>query len=915
MLILKIECLKSLSFWDMEERENGVEGAATDTCTWLLNHAEYRTWLDRRHALLWIVGNPGAGKSTLMRYALQKACKKSDPSDVVASFFFFGRGSDLQRSSFGLFRSLFHQLLREIPEMLSDFIPIYEKKCKIKQKSGSDIQWYETELRDFLEQWILSASRDRSISIYVDALDEAGQEVAEKLIEYFEELIERLGPSKSGFAVCFSCRHYPHLVPKDVPRICVDAENDQDIATYVRQVFTKHQFSDPTEVQELEQEIIGKASSIFQWVVLIIRIIIEADVDGVSVREIRQMIKKIPNELGSLYDYILSQIKNQKRAAQMMQWVCFALRPLSLNELRYAMVVDITNDFNSLEECQGSVNFAKTDEQMKRRVKSLSGGLAETVEYEDRQTVRFIHQSVNDYLIERGLQKLDPSFFVDVKHYLSKSGLPTLDASLFDNIVGLAHFRISRSCVKYVIFKGIWEEVKRIGDLTHTSLMTKEREIDSRFPLLRYSGNWVSHAQCVEKQRIPQADLLSLSRWPSGHALPSREMTFLYVESDVRDARTANLLHIASQNGLLSVIEKAVNSGKSFDLDSKDLDGLTPLSRAVKGGHEAVVRLLIQQDSIDINSKDLNELTPLSWAAKEGHEAIVRILIQQDDIDIDLTDYGGQAPVSWAAANGHEAIVQLLIEKNVKLAQTLLSWAAREGDEARFHSVVQRDDIDIDSKNRWGETPLSQAARNGHEAITKVLVEQHAKIDSKDYEGRTPLLLAAIEGHEAIIKLLIEQDVEIDSKDIWGETPLSLAAASGHKAIVQILIDRGAEIDSRDVLGRTPLSLAKKGRHKAVVQLLIERDAKVDTEAMTWAIGDGLEALVRLSIDFGLISVHSERRWEQSPSSLTAKEKQGAYSKIYMERHHSVYLERHHFDTRVVFFEPGARQCRYRLER
>ena len=637
MLILRLDCLKSLSFPNMDQRENLVEGAATNTCTWLLNHAEYRTWLDRRHALLWIVGSPGAGKSTLMRYALQKTCNSSDPSDVVASFFFFGGGNDLQRSSCGLFRSLLHQLLDQIPEMLFDFIPIYEKKFKIKQKSESDIQWHETELREFLEQWILRASRDRSISIYVDALDEAGQEVAEKLIEYFENLIEQLGPSKAGFAVCLSCRHYPNLVPKNVPRICVDEENNQDIATYVRQKLTKYQLSDPAGAQELEREIIGKASRIFQWVVLIIPLIIEADKNGASVKRLRQKIKEIPGKLEDLYGHILSRIEDQKRAAQLLQWVCFALRPLSLSELRYAMVVDITNDFNSLEECQGSVDFAETDEQMKRTVNSLSGGLAEIDTDRYPHTVRLIHQSVKDYLIERGLQKLDTSLFVDVNHYLSKSGLPSLDASLFDNLVGLANFRISRSCVKYVAFQGIWEEIKRTGVLTRLDEKDTERELDSRFPLLRYSGNWISHAQRVEKQRIPQADLLSLSRWPSGHALPSLYMMrFLNSESKGRDAWTANLLHIASQTDLLSVLEAVVNSGKSFDLNSQR-NGDTALSLAA-GGHEAIVRLLIQQDGIDINSKDSCGLTPLSRAADEGHEAIVRLLIQQDDIDINSKD-------------------------------------------------------------------------------------------------------------------------------------------------------------------------------------------------------------------------------------------------------------------------------------
>ena len=607
MLMPRIECLKSLSFPNMDQRELLVEDAATNTCAWLLNHGEYKTWLGRRHALLWIVGKPGAGKSTLMRYALQRA---SHSSNVVASFFFFGRGSDLQKSSCGLFRSLLHQLLDQIPEMLSDFIPIYKKKCETKQ----NFEWYETELRQFLAQWILSASRDRLISIYVDALDEAGQEVAKKLIAYLEELVERLGPTRAGFKLCFSCRHYPVLAKETTLKICVEEENHRDIATYVRQMFTKHQFSDSAEVQELEQEIIGKASRIFQWVVLIVPIIIGADDNGASVRKIRHKIKEIPDELGNLYEHILSDNKNQKRAAQLMQWICFALRPLSLQELRYAMVVDLTNDFTSLEECQGSMDFAKTDEQMKRTVTSLSGGLAETVEYEGRQTVRFIHQSVNDYLIERGLQKLDPSFFDDVNDYLSKSGLPSLDASLSDNVVCLAHFRISRSCVKSFAFEKNWETISTSIDyLDEDDRWRALGELDGRSPLLHYSShNWISHAQRVEKQRIPQADLLSLCRWPSGHAAPYRGIGWYVYGTKGQDAWAANPLHIASEGGLLGVIEAMVKSGKSFDLDLKTDSGQTPLSLAAKAGHEAIVRLLIQRDDIEINSRDSEGQTPLS---------------------------------------------------------------------------------------------------------------------------------------------------------------------------------------------------------------------------------------------------------------------------------------------------------------
>ena len=853
MLISRIECLMSLSFPNMDQRENLVEGAANNTCTWLLGHEEYENWRGRRHALLWIVGKPGAGKSTLMRYALRRA---SHSSDVVASFFFFSRGSDLQKSPCGLFRSLLHQLLDQIPEMLSDFIPIYEKKSKTKQESNSDIQWHETELREYLEQWILSASRNRPIRIYVDALDEAGKGLAEKLIEYFEDLIERLDHTRAGFAVCFSCRHYPVLVPKNVRKIYVEKENSRDIATYVRQRLTKYQLADPAEAQELEQEIIAKASRIFQWVVLIIPIIIEADKNGASVRKIRQKIKEIPGELGDLYRHILSKIEDQKRAAQLMQWVCFARRPLSLAELRYAMVVDLTNDFTSHEECRGSKDFAETDEQMKRTVNSLFGGLAETVEYGDQQTVRVIHQSVNDYLSNGGLQDFKSLFFDDINQYLSKSGLPSLDASLADNLVGLADFRISRSCVKYVIFEEVREEWKIIA----RSYGLRARLVYSRFPLLEYSRyNWISHAQRVETQRIPQADLLSLCRWPSRHALPSPRP----IELPYQSPEAHNLLEIASENGLLSVLEAMIESAKSLDLNSKrdDIeprwDGHRALLLAALEGQVAVVQFLIKQDhfQIDLKHYEFGGSTALGIAASKGREAVVQSLIQQG-AEIESKDEYGQTPLSQAAEIGSEAVVQLLIQQGAK----------------------------IESKDEYGQTPLSQAAARGHEAVVRLLIQQGAKIESKDKYGRTPLSQAARRGHKAVVLSLIQQGAEIESKNRWGETPLSRAATKGHEAIVQVLIEQGAEIDARDVLGRTPISLANKEGHKAVVQLLSGRHTKDNTDPFSWAIGDRLEAVVRLTIELGLIDDNLKQRWEQNPLSWTAKEKQGAWMRLYMER-------------------------------
>ncbi|KAK3903332.1 hypothetical protein C8A05DRAFT_14717, partial [Staphylotrichum tortipilum] len=55
-----------------------------------------------------------------------------------------------------------------------------------------------------------------------------------------------------------------------------------------------------------------------------------------------------------------------------------------------------------------------------------------------------------------------------------------------------------------------------------------------------------------------------------------------------------------------------------------------------------------------------------------------------------------------------------------------------------------------------GRTALSYAARGGHTAAVKTLLEMGAKVDvdAKDNDGRRPLLWAAVNGHEAVVKLL-----------------------------------------------------------------------------------------------------------------------------------------------------------------
>ncbi|KFY67322.1 hypothetical protein V497_00435 [Pseudogymnoascus sp. VKM F-4516 (FW-969)] len=155
--------------------------------------------------------------------------------------------------------------------------------------------------------------------------------------------------------------------------------------------------------------------------------------------------------------------------------------------------------------------------------------------------------------------------------------------------------------------------------------------------------------------------------------------------------------------------------------------------------------------------------------------------------------------------------------------RTPLLLAARDGHEAIVKSLLNSDIVNIDSKDSHGRTPLScfsWAAENGHEGVVKLLLDKGAKLETEDSRGRTSLSWAAENGHEGVVKLLLDKGAKLETEDSRGLTPLSWAAENGHEGVVKLLLDKGAKLETEHGLGRTPLSLAAGNGHEGVVKLL-----------------------------------------------------------------------------------------------
>ena len=86
------------------------------------------------------------------------------------------------------------------------------------------------------------------------------------------------------------------------------------------------------------------------------------------------------------------------------------------------------------------------------------------------------------------------------------------------------------------------------------------------------------------------------------------------------------------------------------------------------------------------------------------------------------------------------------------------------------------------------KTAIFEAAERGDAILVERLLDKGAAVDSKGRFGWTPLRVAAANGHEAVVKLLLATGkVDADSEDTIGRTPLSWAAGNGHEAVVKLL--------------------------------------------------------------------------------------------------------------------------------
>ena len=175
---------------------------------------------------------------------------------------------------------------------------------------------------------------------------------------------------------------------------------------------------------------------------------------------------------------------------------------------------------------------------------------------------------------------------------------------------------------------------------------------------------------------------------------------------------------------------------------------------------------------------------------------------------IGLVSSIGIAAGTWDASNS-DGDGSALVAKEVKIAYKNIFEAAGRGsvDDVRFFI---KQCVNVNSKDKFGETPLHHAARSNTIEVLQYLISLGCDVNAK--EKIAPFQYAtAFNPSIDVLKYLISLGCDVNAKNNSGETLLHHAARSNFNIrILKFLIEQGLDVNAKDFKGRTPLDWIKK---------------------------------------------------------------------------------------------------------
>ncbi|KAI0112045.1 hypothetical protein GGR51DRAFT_53829 [Nemania sp. FL0031] len=786
------------------------------TGQWFLNSPEFKEWISAPGATLWCPGAPGSGKTFIASIVVDylKELVKSE-RDTGLTYVYCDFRQRIQEPT-ALLASLWTQLIQqrelsrtEVDQLEND---LYGRRVKLTAAQINGLVEREFTDGKFLRMFVV-----------IDALDECTEAQREVLLDH----VSRLYPWAN---VLITSRVLGSDLERftDVRTLRVVSAED-DMQAYIRtRITSSRKLADNVKRRpELENEIVQVVSERAQGLFLLCKLHMDSLALESTPKAARKVLKEIPRgdtAMRDTYNNAVQRIESQHQsnrewAMRTIQWVCFAMRPLTSTELTHALAVDQDDDELSED------NIVSTD-----LLVEYCGGLV-VIEPESK-IVRFVHFTTQEYF---EAEKNTPLF-------------AGTDGS------------IALTCITFLSFNDPF--------LNDAATLPKIHDVHKATPFLEYAAmhfgkhyhKMLSHPDSADSDlaeeisdamvgffksavRVHRAAVSALHTvlgkwqvWPGGHH-PVGNLNISAMDLGAfYDIITPNDIDTGSGDTPLTI--------EWFKQHTKQLTGANrqsfgnSLHWAALGDSVKSMKLLLQDPSLNLDTQETN-----TWAVQPAHVSAVfgsvdtlRTLLEHSELNVtsrvgDDLNWTGTIlhlairTVGSSSVTGKIAMIDTIVEKDVQgklieghdiYAANPLTIAVKESEFPVFERVLRYfDAVAGDSiwnkrltADRFAKTPLHWAVMD----------------PSFGFKNRTvaadsgPLLkLKALLDHPLAWQLMCRRDNKHD-------VPFEEAVRQSNIHAVEYMIAKAAEHRwPFDQLLMSGLYLAVEVAHWTVVELLLSK--------------------------------------------------------------------------------------------
>ncbi|KAI0595323.1 ankyrin repeat-containing domain protein [Biscogniauxia sp. FL1348] len=747
---------------------------------WLRARPSYQSWWqDDKSSILSITGPSGSGKTYLSSHILNTLLVDNSSSESIFLSFGLYKWDSRRNSKRCLIASLINQMLATKPSLYRRVHSVAELLARQPSISCAHL-W-----RFF--SYLLATIRNSRVFIILNAVDQCLSSATINQIALLTTATTIPGALKIIMTSSESLQLPSGVVSEILP---LDNQEWKDFVHY-RVVTRVSQIIDKRPVwKDWRDDIVNKlciGNYTYFYAMLNLDFLENANIPSTR-SALKQHLMTPVLSIDKVFQTMLDHLSESKHAILALNWIFYAIRPLTIAELAVALTltVDLTIDLEKKRETFDVLAESVSWDLMR----DLGELMNSTVKVHNGQ-ISLTHHSFRSYL-ETNSKLLIPDFHAKItKHCLSYLSLCAESTTLNwskNYSVKKNPVNVALALLDYA--ETYWVDHYKHSQAANISLDEEVQNFLTTIPKLNEPIIPLGESEINQTPEILKAHTKPqpLTSWIQKYGL-----AFGW-EGDIVKEYSEPII-LATQLGFERILQNIIRMPR----DSERVKEAIPI--AARTGNLRVLRLLLGLLSKSISSDVV--MCAIYFATQYGHVDVIEVLMSYlSDSDKQLLKLGQgvvKSPLLPAASNGHTAVVQALLSEEFSLDvsddsdNTVVHLASLMGDIETLQVIeASRKDWFLDAMalmNSDQMSPLQLTCKAGSiEAFDLVYSTSPSEIKwGTGRNSKNPIQLAAKFGHVEIVeKLILGMPKEIVRDH--GADALIVAAQNGHHDVVHCLL-------------------------------------------------------------------------------------------------------------------------------